>query len=77
MDGIACMLFSYCRAVKSKAGTGCNQAIMLVTDGVPYKYETIFQVRFIVYFSPYFSPNMNICQLILTMFIPTVTLTNR
>merc|ERR1719193_1502684 len=27
----------------AKGGTGCNQAIMLVTDGVPYKYETIFQ----------------------------------
>ena len=27
------------------AGTGCNQAIMLVTDGVPYKFETIFQVN--------------------------------
>jgi len=31
------------RSGKAKGGTGCNQAIMLVTDGVPYKYETIFQ----------------------------------
>ena len=26
-------------------GAESNQAIMLVTDGVPYTYETIFQVQ--------------------------------
>ena len=34
----------FIRTGKIKGGTGCNQAIMLVTDGVPYKFETIFQV---------------------------------
>ena len=24
-------------------GANCNQAIMIVTDGVPYKYEEIFK----------------------------------
>ena len=38
------LLLHEIRTGKIKGGTGCNQAIMLVTDGVPYKFETIFHV---------------------------------
>ena len=29
----------------AKAGAEANQAILLVTDGIPYKYENVFKVR--------------------------------
>ncbi|XP_054709494.1 voltage-dependent calcium channel subunit alpha-2/delta-3-like [Uloborus diversus] len=31
------------KVAKSKEGSQCNQAIMLITDGAPYTYEKIFQ----------------------------------
>ena len=34
--------FVDCRT-DTEMGANCNQAIMIVTDGVPYKYEEIFK----------------------------------